>query len=116
MADYIYNSEGRPQGFRLGNAIYAMDGTPLGRVWAEKVYTFGGSYVGAIFNNMVVDRPNVSRRKLPPVTVPERAAPRGRAETRRGVGEPFPDCFALLLPDGAEQATPPEGAVEAETW
>lgn len=114
MADYIYASDGRAQGFRLGNHIYAMDGMPLGRVWAEKVYTFAGSYVGAIFNNMVVDRPNVSRRKLPPVSVPERIAPRGTAETRRPSAEPFPDCFSLLLSQDASSATPAEDALEVE--
>ena len=114
MADYIYASDGRAQGFRLGNHIYAMDGMPLGRVWAEKVYTFAGSYVGAIFNNMVVDRPNVSRRKLPPIPVPARIAPRGTAETRRPSAEPYPDCFGLLLPQDASNDISADDALEME--
>lgn len=97
MADHIYAADGRPQGFRLDDNIYGMDGTPLSRVWAEKVYTFAGGYVGAIFNNMVVDRPNVSRRELPRVPVPDKVAARRGAEARRPLAQPFPDCFDLLL-------------------
>ena len=37
MADYIYSTQGSPQGFRLGDYLYAMDGTPLAKVFAEKV-------------------------------------------------------------------------------
>ena len=113
MADPIYAADGRPQGFRLDDNIYGLDGTPLGRVWAEKVYTFAGEYVGAIFNNMVVDRPNVSRRRLPPVPVPEPAAARGGSEARRPLAVPFADCFDLLLPSRPGEADAFERAVDA---
>lgn len=99
MADYIYAGDGRARAFRLGDNLFAMDGTPLGRVWAERVYTFAGSYVGALSNNMVVDRPNASRRKLPSVPVPDRAAGRGDGDRRHPIAAPYPECFDLLLPD-----------------
>lgn len=97
MADYIYSAEGRPQGFRLSNHIYGMDGAPVGRVWAEKVYSLAGDYVGALVNNMVVDKPGLSRRNLAPIALPaNEATPRG-AEYRRPVGETYPDAFHLLM-------------------
>jgi hypothetical protein len=98
MADFIYSVDGRPQGFRLSNFIYAMDGVPLGRVWAEKVFSFAGEYIGVIFQNMVVDRPDVSRRRLPAVPQPENAAPAVGAELRGPINVPFRDCFELLGP------------------
>jgi hypothetical protein len=100
MADYIYTSEGRPQGFRLSNHIYTLDGTPVGRVFAEKAYCLDGTYVGMIVNNMVVDRSDVSRRSLPPSLSPPRAAPPSGGETRRPIGEAFPDAFGLLVAAG----------------
>jgi hypothetical protein len=84
MADFIYNAEGRAQGFRLGSNIYALDGTPVGRVWAERAYRFDGSYVGALFKNMVVDKPSVSKRNLPSLPRPGR----GRAGNQRGDAPP----------------------------
>jgi hypothetical protein len=101
MADYLYTSQGSPQGFRLGPFIYAMDGTPLGRIFAEKAYRLDGSYVGAVINNMIVDRPGVSRRSRAPEPAPPRAAASASAEQRRPVCETFPDCFERLLADEA---------------
>lgn len=98
MADYLYTTDGRPQGFRLGAYVYAMDGIPLGRVFAEKAYRLDGHYVGAVINNMIVDRPGVSRRPRPPEAgTPPRAAPPPNNDRRRPIGESFPDCFARLL-------------------
>jgi hypothetical protein len=97
MADFIYNADGRAQGFRVGSNIYALDGTAVGRVWAERAYRFDGSYVGALFKNMVVDKPSVSKRNLPPVRRPADIDPAIAAETRRPVSHDFPDVFHLLL-------------------
>jgi hypothetical protein len=96
LADYLYTGDGRPQGFRLGPYIYAMDGMPVGRVFAEKAYRLDGTYVGAVINNMIVDRPGVSRRGRAPEPAPAHAAPPGNAELRRPVCEMFPDCFERL--------------------
>lgn len=96
MADYFFNAQGKPQGFRLGAVIYALDGTPLGRVWAEKAYRFDGTYVGALLKNMVVDKPAVSRRNLPPVAPPAPARPIEGTESRRPVGDNLADVFHLL--------------------
>ncbi|HEX2763630.1 MAG TPA: hypothetical protein VHM92_07270 [Allosphingosinicella sp.] len=104
MADYLYTSDGSPQGFRLGAFIYAMDGTPVGRVFAEKAYRLDGSYAGAVINNMIVDRPGVSRRSLPAYSAPEPAVPPANRETRRPVGESFPDCFDRLIVGEAAEA------------
>ena len=93
MADYLYTSEGRPQGFRLSSYIYAIDGTPLGRVFAEKAYRLDGTYVGAVINNMVVDKPDVSRRSLRSDSTPPMAMPQTNVASRRPIGETFPDCF-----------------------
>lgn len=96
MADYIYRIDGSPQGFRLGAFIYAMDGTPVGRVFAEKAYRLDGGYAGAVINNMIVDRPGISTRSLPAQDAPPSAAPPVGGETRRPVGESFPECFDRL--------------------
>jgi hypothetical protein len=97
VADYLYASDGRPCAFRLGNHIHAMDGRPVGRVFAEKAYRLDGTYVGAVINNMIVDRPGISRRSRPPEPAPPPAAPATGAEQRRPVCETFPDCFERLL-------------------
>ena len=96
MADYIYSTQGSPQGFRLGDYLYALDGTPLAKVFAEKVFNFSGDYVGLIMNNMVLDRPGVSRRSMPPASIPAPATPVHGAERRRPICEAYPDCFDLL--------------------
>jgi len=106
MADFIYSAEGRPQGFRLSNHIYAMDGAPVGRVWAEKVYTLAGEYVGAMVNNMVVDKPGVSRRSLAPLALPASETPPRGAENRRPVGETYPDAFLLLMAPAHSEEEP----------
>lgn len=102
MADYIYDTHGSPRGFRLSDYIYAMDGTPLAKVFAEKVYNLGGDYVGLIMNNMVLDRPGVSRRSMPPSSRPEPVAPVHGAECRRPICEAYADCFDLLTPPARE--------------
>src|SRR5688572_582668 len=108
MADYIYDTRGFPQGFRLGAYIYALDGTPLAKVFAEKVFDLGGDYVGLIMNNMVLDKPGVSRRSMPPAGKPSPVAPVHGAECRRPICESYADCFDLLThPAGdAESADP----------
>ena len=103
MADFIYNAEGRAQGFRLGSNIYALDGTPVGRVWAERAYRFDGSYVGALFKNMVVDKPSVSKRNLPSLPRPAAVEPAISGEMRRPVILEFPDVFHLLLDRSDEE-------------
>jgi hypothetical protein len=104
MADYIYDTRGTPKGFRLGAYIYALDGTPLAKVFAEKVFNLAGDYVGLIMNSMVLDRPGVSRRSMPPSTRPSPVAPMHGAECRRPICEGYPDCFDRLIdpvPDDA---------------
>ena len=96
MADFLYTTDGMPQGFRLGDHIYAMDGRPVGRVFAEKAYRLDGAYVGAVINNMILDRPGVSRQGRPPTAPPAAVAPPRGAERRRPVCESFADCFGLL--------------------
>jgi hypothetical protein len=97
MADFIYSSEGQAQGFRLSNHIYTLDGAPVGRVFAEKVYNLQGGYIGLLVNNMVLDKPDLSRRSMPPASLPPSAAPVRSAEARRPVCEAYPDAFPLLL-------------------
>ena len=103
MADYIFNAEGRPQGFRLGSHIYTLDGTPVGRAWAEKAYRLDGTYVGAILKNMVVDKPNASKRNLPPAARPPQARPVVDPENRRPVNDAGEDVFHLLLESEAQE-------------
>ena len=106
MADFLYDADGRPRGFRLGSHIYTLDGTAVGRVWAEKAYRLDGTYVGAILKNMVVDKPNVSRRNMPPIPYPGDAPPERGAGSRHPIGESFDDVFDRLVkpekvPDGS---------------
>lgn len=102
MADYLYASDGSPRAFRLGDHIHDLDGVPIGRVFAEKAYRLDGTYVGAVVNNMIVDRPDVSRRSRPPEPAPPAAVPPPGGEQRKPVCETFPDCFErLLAPDAA---------------
>lgn len=98
--DYLYTSDGEAQGFRLGDHIYALDGAPIGKVFAEKAYRLDGAYVGAVINNMVVDKPGVSRRSMRPCPVPPNAAPPHDVQGRRPIGETWPDCFGGLLAEG----------------
>ena len=107
MADYIYAADGRPRGFRLSNFIYNLEGVPVGRVWAEKAYSLSGRYVGAIVNHMIVDKPAVSRRDLPPISTPATVVAPPNAESRRPMGEEFADVFDRLLCEPAEE---PAGA------
>jgi hypothetical protein len=97
VADYLYSSDGSPRAFRLGDHIHAMDGTAVGRVFAEKAYRLDGTYVGAVINNMIVDRPGISRRNRPPLAAPPAAMPPRGAEQRRPVCETFPDCLDRLV-------------------
>jgi hypothetical protein len=105
--DYLYTTDGRPQGFRLSDYIYALDGTPIGKVFAEKAYRLDGTYVGAVINNMVVDRPDVSRRSLRPCPIPPRASLPQNVGHRRPIGESWPECFQALLPE-SDPAEPAE--------
>ena len=115
MADYIYSTQGSPQGFRLGDYIFAMDGTPLAKVFAEKVYRLDGDYVGLIMNKMVLDKPGVSRRSMPPASVPAPATPVHGAESRRPICESFADCFDLLTHPADEIAPTEQPATYTET-
>ena len=97
MADYLYSSDGSPRAFRLGDHIHDLAGIPIGRVFAEKAYRLDGTYVGAVVNNMIVDRPGVSRRSRAPEPAPPAAVPPPGAGLRRPVCETFPDCFERLV-------------------
>ena len=112
MADYLYTSMGEPQGFRLGDFIFAMDGRPIGKVFAEKAYALDGEYVGLIVNNMVLNKPGVSRRNMPPVTNLPPAEPPRLGEHRRPVCEAYADCFERLLPLRQEEAPAEMAAAE----
>jgi hypothetical protein len=108
MADYLYDAQGLPKGFRLGAYIYALDGAAIGRVWAEKAYRLDGTYVGAVVKNMIVDKASVSRRNMPPIADPGPAQPpAGGAESRRPVGDNVVDVFHLLLEPAEVAATDP---------
>lgn len=102
MADYIYSTQGAPQGFRLGSYIYELSGRAIGRVWAERAHRLDGTYVGALLKNMVVDKPSVSRRNLPPLPYPGDAPPAVGAEARRPLGDQLPDIFYLLTASADE--------------
>lgn len=96
MADFIYNQEGHAQGFRVGSVIYDLGGRAVGRVWAERAYRFDGSYVGVLYKNMVVDKPIVSRRNLPPISAPPNVASVPDPDPRRPINHGFEDVFHLL--------------------
>ena len=104
MADFIYDTRGSPRGFRLGAYIYALDGTPLAKVFAEKVFNLAGDYVGLIMNSMVLDRPGLSRRSMPPSSRPSPVAPMHGAECRRPICEAYADCFDRLTEPAADDA------------
>lgn len=97
MADYIFNSDGRAQGFRVGPYLYDLSGKAVGRVSAERVYKLSGEYVGELFKNMVVEKPTGVRRNLPAIAYPGDADP-PPADTSRGAGDhSFPDVFERLV-------------------
>ena len=114
MADFIYNKEGRAQGFRVGSHIYALDGIPVGRVWAERAYRFDGTYVGVLFKNMVLGKPTASRRSLPPVPAPPRMGSPGSADIRRAINLDYPDVFHLLAVEGEEKVKETSSAASPE--
>ena len=104
MADFIFNSQGKAHGFRLSSCLYSLEGEPVGRVWAERVYRFDGTYVGALFRNMVVDKPMVTTRGLPPTAPPPWVKPLPGAESRRAIELPYQDVFYLLKASPSEEA------------
>lgn len=97
MTDFIYSAEGYPKAFRLGSDIYALSGAPIGRIHAEKAYRLDGEYVGALVNKMILDKPGVSRRSLPPRSPPDDTLAQISVDRRRPVGEALPDVFDLLI-------------------
>jgi hypothetical protein len=96
MADFIFNREGRAQGFRLGDLIYDLDGKAVGRISAERVYKLDGSYVGELFKNMVVEKPVGPRRNLAPVNYPGDAKPPASYTNRVPLPYTYADVFHLL--------------------
>ena len=96
MADYIYNLQGEPQGFRLGSFLYKLDGKAVGRVSAERVYRLDGEYVGELFKNMVVKKPVGVRRALPPIAPPPDAQPSAGSSSRVSTDYGYPDVFDRL--------------------
>ena len=102
MSDLIYAADGTPRAFRLSNYIYDLEGKAVGRVFAEKAYRLDGSYVGALINNMVVDKPGLSRRSIGSVAQPPRASVQ-TPEPRRPIGQTHPDCSDQLLAEFTTQ-------------
>ena len=103
MADYIFNEEGRAQGFRLGPYLYDLAGKAVGRVSAERVYKLDGQYVGELFKNMVVEKPTGVRRSLPPVPYPGDANP-PPADARRSTSSyGYPNVFGRLVSDPTDE-------------
>ena len=101
MADYIYNQEGRAQGFRVGPYLYDLSGKAVGRVSAERVYRLDGTYVGELLKNMVVEKPTGARRNLPPIDYPGDANPPPADTSRGSSAHGFPDVFNRLIDPGS---------------
>lgn len=97
MVDYIFNEEGRPQGFRLGPYLHDLAGKAVGRISAERVYKLDGEYVGELFKNMVVEKPTGVRRNLPSIPYPGDADPPPADTSRRAGEHNYPDVFQRLL-------------------
>lgn len=108
MPDFVYDSDGRPQGFRIGNFVYDGTGQPVGQVSAERVYRLDGTYVGEMFRNMVVEKPVGARPNLRPIGAPKSVEPPMPDSSRGSGGHGFPDVFHRLIdrPPEAPQRPP----------
>jgi hypothetical protein len=53
-------------------------------------------------NSMVLDKPGLSRRSMPPSSRPAPVAPIHGAECRRPICEAYADCFDLLTEPAAD--------------
>jgi hypothetical protein len=113
MADLIYDAGGEPRGFRLGHTIFTLSGEPVARVWAERAYTFEGAYIGALFKEMVVDKPGVASRPLPPQPKPAPAAPLKGAGPRAPVLCPYEDIWDRAVVQGEAR---PQAAEDSIDW
>ena len=96
MSDFVYASDGRVHGFRVGYYLYDRGGRAVGRVSAERVYRFDGVYVGELFRNMVVEKPVGARPALRPVAPPPDLTPPVVDSSRGGDTHGFPDVFGRL--------------------
>ena len=85
MAMYVYSTDGEPIGFLWETCIHDLDGRPLGRIIGSRVHRFDGSYVGEWYKEMVVERPGIAARALPPIAVPPPRPSPGRSWRRRAV-------------------------------
>jgi hypothetical protein len=97
VADFIFDSQGRAQGFRLGSYLYTLSGKAVGRVIAERAFDLDGRYVGAVYRNMVVDKPGYIPRDLGPVAYPGDVVPPQRPDFRNSPGHDYQDMFPRLL-------------------
>ncbi len=97
MADFIFDAEGRAQGFRWGSYLYTLGGKAVGRVIAERAFDLNGHYVGAVYQNMVVDKPGYIPRDLGPVAYPGDVVPPQPPDFRRSAGHDYQDMFHRLV-------------------
>jgi hypothetical protein len=97
MAMYVYSTEGEPVGFLYETFIHDLDGAPLGRIIGSRVHRLDGAYVGEWYKEMVVERPSVRPRALPPVAPPPHRVSPGPSWRRRAVVDyGYPDIFHRL--------------------
>ncbi len=97
MADFIFDAEGRAQGFRWGSYLYTLGGKAVGRVIAERAFDLDGRYVGAVYRNMVVDKPGYVPRDLGPVAYPGDVDPPQPPDFRHSPGHDYQDMFHRLV-------------------
>lgn len=114
MSDFIYDMEGRAQGFRIGNFLYDRTGHAVGQVSAERVYRLDGTYVGEMFRNMVVEKPVGARPNLRPVLPPRNVEPPMSDSSRGTGGHGFPDVFQRLV--GPRAPTRPGSTPTQSDW
>ena len=114
MSDFIYDADGRAQGFRLGNFLYDRTGQPVGQVSAERVYRLDGTYVGEMFRNMVVEKPTGARPNLRPIPPPRAVEPPMSDSSRGSGGHNFPDVFYRLTDSRPE--SPRDTAGRQSDW
>jgi hypothetical protein len=97
VADFLFSAEGQARAFRIGNLIYGMDGAPLGQIFAERVYRLDGGFVGSLYRNMVVDKPEDDTSDRPAIRRPPAYPNPPQCRFRnKALGMAFADVFDRL--------------------
>ncbi len=97
MADYIYDSRGRPVGYVRGRYIHKLSGEAIGQLNGTHVHKLSGEYVGELHKDMVIDKHFGNYGNIGHSGNPGNAGHQGNPGNRGAVNYGFRDVFDNLL-------------------